>query len=266
MAKRAHLIVGGYPLGAAAGHDMDYARIELLRRLYASGYATTVGNNFADVDGVLDGVNLLLTYVAGPYPDDDQCLTIERWLARGGRWFALHGSSGGRALRLEGSRRRKMALLPHHDLLGAFFLNHPPVRRFEVAVQQPDHPLTAGLPATFDVADELYLIEPRGESTVLLTTELAEDPSPEGFGFVYHRDTSVGKDGKTRVLGIERQVGDGAVAYVALGHCHSPATNSQPFVDASVTATGTTPKTFRGAWETPAFAHILDNAMQWGAA
>lgn len=266
MAKRAHLIVGGYPLGSSAGHDMDYARIELLRKLYAGGFSTTVGNGFGDVDSVLEGVDLLMTYVAGPYPDDEQCGVIENWLAGGGKWFALHGSSGGRARRVDGSRQRQMVKLAHHDLLGAYFLNHPPVRHFDVAVAAPSHPLLDGLPSSFGVADELYLIEPRGESTVLLTTELPEDPSPEGFGFVYDEDTSLGADGKTRVLGLERQVGSGAVAYVALGHCHSPATNSQPFVDDSVAAGGTTPRVFRGAWETDSFGRILDNAVRWGTA
>ena len=267
MAKRAHLVVGGFPFGATAGHDMDYARIELLNKLYEGGFqGTTVGNGFDDIARALDGADLLLSYVAGPYPDDDQCRELEDWMRGGGRWFALHGTSGGRAKRIDGSRQRKMVQLAHHDLLGAFFLNHPPVRRFDVAVQAPEHPLLAGLPSSFEVADELYLIEPRGDSTVLLTTELPADPSPAGFGFVYDEDTSLGDDGKTRVLGLTREVGNGAVAYVALGHCHSPATNSQPFVDDSVAAEGKTPRVFRGAWETGAFGRILENAVQWGAA
>ncbi len=264
MAKRAHLITGGYPVGASAAHDMDYARLALLRKLYDGDYRTTVGNDFGDVAARLDGVDLLVTYVAGPYPDDQQSRAMEAWLSQGGRWFALHGTSGGRARRIEGGRRR-MVKLAHHQLLGAFFLNHPPVRRFDVQVAAADHPLLEGLPASFTVADELYLIEPLGDSTVLLTTALPADPSPAGFGFVYDADTSLAADGKTRVLGLERQVGDGAVAYVALGHCHSPATNGQPFVDASVSADGTTPPTFRGAWETPAFDRILDNAVRWGS-
>jgi hypothetical protein len=266
MAKRAHLIVGGFPIGSTAGHDMDFARIELLQRLYDGGYATTVGNDFTDVAERLHGVDFLVTYVAGPYPDGEQSRIIDEWLGQGGRWFALHGTSGGRAKRIGDGRRRKMVRLAHHDLLGAFFLNHPPVRRFDVAVREPEHPLLAGLPASFDVADELYLIEPVGESTVLLTTQLPEDPSPPGFGFAYDEDTSVGADGKTRVLGLERKVGTGAVAYVALGHCHSPATNGQPFVDESVTSDGKTPMRFRGSWETAAFGRILDNAVRWGAA
>lgn len=268
MSKRAHLIVGGFPYGASAGHDMDFARLQLLGKLYEAGYATTCGNDFANMEAALAGVELLISYVAGPYPDDQACAVLERWLGSGGRWFALHGTSGGRAKRVGGGRRgrrgpRKMVRLAHHKLLGAFFLNHPPVRRFTVAVAVPDHPLLAGLPATFDVVDELYLVEPQDDCAALLTTALAADPSPPGFGFAYDRDTSAGADGKTRVLGLERRVGDGRVAYVALGHCHSPATNGQPFVDASAAADGRTPPIFRGAWETPAFNRILTNAMAW---
>ncbi len=265
MGSRAHLIVGGYPVGSSAGHDMDYARIQLLEKLYAGGYQTTVANDFEDIEARLQGTDFLVSYVAGPFPDASQCEAIDQWLAAGGRWFALHGSTGGKAARVEGSRRRKMVRLAHHDALGAFFLNHPPLSKFEVAVQE-DHPITDGLPATFETADELYLIEPIGASRTLLTTELERDPSPDGFGFAYDEDTSVGDDGKTRVLGLERQVGDGAVVYIALGHCHNPSTNAQPVVDESLAATGETPRTFRGSWETPEFNRILDNAVGWGQA
>jgi hypothetical protein len=100
---------------------------------------------------------------------------------------------------------------------------------------------------------------------VLLTTELAKDPSPPGFGFVYDRDTSLQPDGKTRVLGYIREVGRGGVVYIALGHCHSLKNNVQPFVDASVDATGHTPKLFRGAWETEPFVQLLRNGISWGS-
>ena len=138
-----------------------------------------------------------------------------------------------------------MSRARHHDVLGAFFLNHPPIRKFAVDVCEPDHPITRGLPASFEVMDELYLIEltAPAESRVLLTTSDldAQDSAPRTFGFRYGEDTSVGPDGRTRVLGYVREHGAGAVAYLALGHCHSPSTNIQPFVDASVDAAGTTP-------------------------
>jgi hypothetical protein len=68
------------------------------------------------------------------------------------------------------------------------------------------------------------------------------------------------------VLGFERKHGDGAVAYFALGHCHTPTTNIQPFVDQSVDAEGTTPLQFKGPWETDAFERLLANGIDWGLA
>ncbi|MGH7916549.1 MAG: hypothetical protein ACREQE_03700, partial [Candidatus Binataceae bacterium] len=123
------------------------------------------------------------------------------------------------------------------------------------------------VPDSFEVMDELYLIEWNPvRSHVLLTTELEKDPSPAGFGFAYDRDTSPLADGRTRVLGYTRETGKGGVTYFALGHCHSPVNNVQPFVDASVDASGITPKIFRGSWESEAFLTLLRNAIEWGGA
>jgi hypothetical protein len=81
---------------------------------------------------------------------------------------------------------------------------------------------------------------------------------------MYEADTSALDERGTRALGYVHHVGDGAVAYVALGHCHSPSTNSQPFVDRSVTADGTTPLGFRGVWETEPFQRLVRNGIAWG--
>ena len=261
---RAHLICGGFPPGSAAGHDMDYVRIQLLELLSEHEIRSTVSSDFAEIEKWLSGCQLLVTYTAGPFPDDQQSAQIDQWLSGGGRWVALHGTSGGKAARIAGQKQRKMVKLAHHKSLGSFFLNHPPVRKFEVKVQVTDHPLMHGLPPTFELTDELYLIEMQDPTaTILLTTELPRDPSPPGFGFTYDEDTALEADGKTRVLGYVREVGDGAVAYWALGHCHSPKTNSQPFVDKSVTEDGTTPLTFHGVWETPEFQKLLNNSVRW---
>jgi hypothetical protein len=265
---RVHLITGGYPPGSFAGHDMDYARLRLLGLLQEnSQLLTTIGNDYTDVSKWLPGSQFLITYVAGPYPNDEQNDFIRNWLEAGGRWLALHGTSGGKAVPVGENRYvRKMVKGNYHETLGAFFLNHPPVRKFRVEVADRTHPLAEGLPPSFDVMDELYLIEVQDPARchILLTTEMAKDPSPQGFGFVYDRDTSVLPDGKTRVLGYTREVGKGGMTYFALGHCHSPLSNVQPFVDASVEASGTTPKTFRGSWETREFGMLLRNALRWG--
>jgi hypothetical protein len=51
-----HLIVGGFPPGASAGHDMDYARLRLLEMLQAcESVRATTANDFADLERWLPG-------------------------------------------------------------------------------------------------------------------------------------------------------------------------------------------------------------------
>jgi len=264
---RAHVITGGFPPGMPAGHDHDYARLRLLEFLEEQDVQASVANDFVDVERWLPISRLLVTYVAGPYPDAGQTLAIRRWLESGGHWLGLHGTSGGRAVRVgDGERRRRMVKLEHHGTLGGFFINHPPVRRFNVNVHAAGDGLTAGLPESFEVIDEPYMIEVQDPAStrVLLTADLGPDSSPPGFGFVYERDSALDADGRTRVLGYTRDLGKGGVTYIALGHCHTPATNGQPFVDTSVNAEGKTPPTLRATWEAPAFQGLLRNAVSWG--
>ena len=265
---RVHVISGGFPVGSPAGHDMDYARLRLLQLLHERpNVAASVSGDFTDIDKWLPGCQLLMTYVAGPFPNEAQNSFLRQWLEDGGRWLGLHGTSGGKAAPVGDDRRvRKMVKADHHTTLGGFFLNHPPLRKFRVDVVNQQHTLTRGLPASFEVMDELYLIELQepAASDILLTTELAKDPSPPGFGFVYDEDTALQADGKTRVLGFSRALGRGGVAYIALGHCHSATSNMQPFVDASVDAGSATPQVFRGSWATQPFEQLLRNGIEWG--
>jgi len=266
---RVHLIAGGFPPGSTAGHDIDYARLRILQLLQEnSPVLTTVASDFTDVTKWLPTSQLLITYVAGPYPNDEQNQALRQWLEAGGRWLALHGTSGGKAVSVGVQRnRRKMVKASHHATLGSFFLNHPPLRKFRVQVTDQAHALAKDLPASFEVMDELYLIELQEPAAchVMLTTELDKDPSPPGFGFVYDKDTSLLPDGKTRVLGYTHTVGKGGVAYIALGHCHSPTSNVQPFVDSSVNPSGSTPQRFRGPWEIEPFERLLRNGITWGS-
>jgi type 1 glutamine amidotransferase len=265
---QAHVITGGFPPGKPAGHDMDYARLRLLQFLHEDpAIRSTMANDFTDIAKWLPHSQLLITYVAGPYPDDEQNQYLRQWIEAGGRWLALHGTSGGKATRVGETRQaRKMVKTSHHDTLGSFFLNHPPLRKFQVHVTDPTHAITRDLPASFEVTDELYLIELQTPPTprVLLTTELATDPSPPGFGFVYDDDTALQADGKTRVLGYTRDLGQGSVAYIALGHCYPPAAKRPSLVNASVNTSHDQANLSRGPWETDAFQTLLRNAIQWG--
>lgn len=266
LPARVHLITGGFPPGQPAGHDHDYARLRLLQVLDEKGIPASVGNDFQDIHRWLPISRVLVTYVAGPYPGDEQNAVIRGWIEEGGHWIGLHGTSGGRAARVPDSRRRAMVKTSHHDTLGGFFINHPPVRRFNVDVANPRHPLVQGVPESFEVVDEPYMIEiqHRPETEILLTSQLGPDTSPPGFGFVYERDTALEPDGKTRVLGFTRPLGAGAVTYIALGHCHTPSTNSQPFVDPNVDPAGKTPLLLRVTWEQPAYIQLLRNAIAVG--
>ena len=263
---RTHLVAGGFPPGAAAGHDHDYARLRLLEMLAESEIRSTSANDFADIEKWLPLSRLLITYVAGPILTDEQAAVVKRWMVGGGRWLGLHGTSGGKAARIEGTRQRTMVKTDHHRVLGGFFINHPPVRKFQVDVPESDHPVLKDIDGPFTVVDEPYMIEVQTPETsrVLLTSELGPDPGPPGFGFRYDKDTALLPDGKTRVLGYAQDVGEGEVVYIALGHCHSPATNSQPFVDKSVDPEGKTPAYVRTTWETPEFQRMMRNAVAWG--
>ncbi len=96
---------------------------------------------------------------------------------------------------------------------------------------------------------------------MLLTADYGPGAVSPTIGTLYASDTSLQPDGRTRVLGYTREVGRGAVAYVALGHCHNPAIRAARAAD----PTDTTPLTFRGSWETDAFTTLLRNAVAWGA-
>jgi uncharacterized protein len=91
------------------------------------------------------------------------------------------------------------------EMLGGRFLRHPPMGRFRVEIDAPDHPVTTGVDA-FDIYDELYLLELCSPLQVLLSAWHAE---PEVTPEVPARRVP---------LGWVRAHGEGKVCYVALGH------------------------------------------------
>ena len=242
MTQRAYVITGVFPPGAPAGHDHDYARLRLLTLLAEQNIPASVGNDFADVEKWLAISRLLVTYVAGPYPDAAQSAAIQSWLGAGGHWLGLHGTSGGRAERVDGIRNRRTVKTQHHDVLGSYFLTHPPLCQFRVDVT--DHPITNGIGTSFEIEDEPYFIELQHptDTQILLTADYGADGIWPVAETLYGKDTSLRADGKSRVLGYTRPVGAGAVTYFAFGHC-------------------TNPPIYRGPWENPAFMQLLRNAI-----
>jgi type 1 glutamine amidotransferase len=122
-------------------------------------------------------------------------------------------------------RQRRTVKNEHHALLGSYFLTHPPICEFRVEVSAADSPLTRGLDKSFVVEDEPYLIELQdpGSTQILLTADCGPSAVAPAIGTLYASDTSLQPDGRTRVPGYTRDVGDGCVTYFALGHCNNPA-------------------------------------------
>lgn len=258
---RAHLITGGFPPGSSAGHDHDHARLRLLGLLAERDLPASAANDFADLEKWLPVSRLLITYVAGPYPSDTQCQALRAWLEGGGHWLALHGTSGGRAERVEGMRQRRTVKTAHHALLGCRFLTHPPLCKFRVDVRDSTHPLTLGLAASFEIEDEPYFIELQdpGATRILLTADYGTAAISQSVVPLYGTDTSLQSDGKTRVLGYTREIGKGGVTYFAFGHCHNPAARAGRPADGQ-------PATFRAPWQNEAYAALLRNAVAWTTA
>jgi type 1 glutamine amidotransferase len=265
ISPRAHVICGGFPPGQMSGHDHDYARLKLLGLLAEQDVAASVAGDFADVERWLPTSRLLITYVAGPYPNAAQTAAIASWLESGGRWLGLHGTSGGKAERIEGYRSRRTVKTEHHALLGSYFLTHPLICEIRVQVKDTASPLTRGLGTSFVVEDEPYFIELQDPASthILLTAEYGPGCVSPNIGTLYPTDTSLEADGKTRVLGYTRQIGKGGVAYFALGHCHNPAIRAaRAFTDPA----DKTPPIFHGPWDSDPFMTLLGNSIAWGMA
>ena len=262
--QRAHVIAGGFPPGSSAGHDHDYARLRLLALLAEKQIPASVANDFADLEKWLPVSRLLVSYVAGPSPSAEQCARLQSWLEVGNHWLALHGTCGGRAERVAGLTQRRTVKTEHHALLGSMFLTHPPACLFRVDVRDTEHPVTQGLGKSFEVEDEPYFIELQAPASaqILLTADYGETSRWPVVEKLYGTDTSLQPDGKTRVLGYARQVGAGAVTYLALGHCHNPYSRMGRSADSA----SQQPATFRGPWETRAFLALLSNAIAWATA
>ena len=80
---------------------------------------TTVSGDFTDCHKWIRDAHLMICYVAGPFADEYQTGVIRDWIGDGGRWLALHGSSGGKAERIgREDGRRRWVKTDYHEALG----------------------------------------------------------------------------------------------------------------------------------------------------
>lgn len=230
----------------AAGkyHDIDFARLEILKLLAEHGSVrTTVATDYHDLDRIA-ACRFLISYTCDVMPSTDEVLAIKAFLEGGGRWLALHGTNS--ILRFTESgvdcpdeRPDVMALL------GTQFKAHPPIGPFRVEVTDKAHPLTTGL-EDFEVIDELYLSKTTAPIKVLMQTRFAGEAT--GFVDAQWPETIV------PVLYL-RDHGKGGILYNTLGHCrsHYDVTELVPFWDHPE----------RCAWNYPVYYETLRRGLRW---
>lgn len=226
-------------------HDIDFARLELLK-LLAEDQRVRV-RVFEDYENIaaIEACDFLVTYTCDVVPSLVAQEALKTWLERGGRWYALHGTSSILRLLDDGRWDAPRWAPLFMDLLGSQFISHPPIEPYLVTVADHDHPLVEGV-EPFETTDELYHLELHGDLHVLLETRCTEP----GTGFVEAEQAP----GTHPVFYIKRH-SQGAVLYLTLGHCRGHY-DLQPLAD-------WWPSVDRCAWELPVFYTLLRRGLDW---
>ena len=74
-------------------HDMDFARLELLKLLAEDPrIRTRVFEDYEKVEAIAQA-DILITYTCDVTPSLAAQEVLRDWLAEGGRWYALHGTN-----------------------------------------------------------------------------------------------------------------------------------------------------------------------------
>ena len=242
MPVEAVLICGG------RFHDMDYARLELLKHLAEhEDVRTRVGEDYANVEAIA-AADFLVTYTCDVRPTEEQQKVLRAFVEGGGRWLALHGTNA--ILEWDGTppfqTPRSHPL--YMETLGSQFLGHPPIAPYTVTPCSDDE-LVAGI-EPFEAEDELYLCEYHGDLEPLLETRFTGNAP----GFAEEE----WPDDEPRQVMYRKRVGEGAVVYLTLGHCRGHY-DMRPLMDYY-------PQVERGAWELPVFHELVRRGLQWAMA
>lgn len=239
---RVHLIAAG------KYHDIDFARLELLKLLAERPeIRTSVAAHYGDAVLIAES-RLLITYTCDLVPDAAGVGTLMRFLEAGGRWLALHGTNALLHFNADGKVTVPDDAPEFMALLGTQFAGHPPIGPFKVRVTRPDHPMTAGL-RDFNIVDELYLTRRTAPIDTLLHTEF----SGQCLDFGDH----VWEEQQSPVL-YERRIGKGGILYLTLGHCRGHY-DLQPI-------RAFNPHPDRCAWNYPVYYELLRRGIRWGIA
>jgi len=149
--------------------------------------------------------------VSGDVLNDAQKDAMRRWIEAGGGWVGVHGSGGD-----------SFYAWPWYKdvLLGALFIGHPMGPQFQDAtlrIEDPGHPATALLPASFVHNEEWYSfdqnVRAKGYRVLATVDESTYTPVMKLFGT--EKDLRMGAD---HPVIWSHCVGRGRTFYSALGH------------------------------------------------
>lgn len=235
-----------YLVAGGKYHDIDFARLELLKLLSEhERLRVSVGANYSDSKAIAEA-DVLLTYTCDVVPTGREIDGLARFLNRGRRWIALHGTNS--VLTFRPDKRVECPKLDPAflEMIGSQFQAHPtPIGRYKVTRAATDHPLVQDVDS-FVVEDEQYLQDYLPGNQPLLVTRFA------GTTDTFVRDQW--PDAEHLVMYL-REHGGGEVLYLALGHARGrfdlrPLAAFYPFVE-------------RGAWQLPVFYDLLRRAIRW---
>lgn len=236
--------IDGHFVAAGKFHDIDFARLEILKLLAEHPQVrTTVAHDYADT-ARLAACRFLVTYTCDVMPSAAEAAAIRAWLKGGGRWLALHGTNS--ILRFTDHGVATPEERPDvMELLGTQFKAHPPIGPFRVEIVDRDDPLTRGID-DFDVVDELYLSKTTAPIRTLAQTRF----QGEATGFV-------DADWPETVVPIvyRRELGRGGIVYNTLGHCrgHWDLPELMPYWEHPE----------RCAWNYPVYYELLRRGLVW---
>lgn len=233
-------------IAAGKFHDIDFARLELLKLLAEHGeIRTSVSSDYADTVRI-SAADLLITYTCDLVPDAEQTRVLADWVERGGRWLALHGTNSVLRFAADGKVDCPDENPEFMALLGTRFTAHPPIAPFKVTITRDDHRMSKGL-RSFVIEDELFLTRRTAEIDVLLHTSFTGS-CPE------FRDEQW--DERQVPILYERRIGHGGILYLTLGHCRGhydlrPVASFWPHPQ-------------RCGWNYPVFYELLRRGVRWG--
>ena len=119
-------------------HDIDYARLELLKLLFIDDQVRV--RVFEDYENIpaLSEADFLVSYTCDVIPSLEAQEALRAFVERGGRWYALHGTNSILRWLPNGLVRCPRWAPLFMDTLGSQFIAHPAIEPFTVTVADPN--------------------------------------------------------------------------------------------------------------------------------